>query len=170
MVSTCADYFLLQPQGFTPQSDVDAAALKIEGAHCHVIRALRTAMAPSRVAPLVLTPSSLNDLPARLAPAPSPVEIEEQDAATKAGTSWKGYDRTASLVVLDGARARETSAGSLTHLEILAQADFDGDGSQDSLILTTSGGTEGTWNAVALNLISREADKVVFKVLRTIPL
>lgn len=170
MLSTCADYFLLQPKGFAPTTDVDAAALKVDGAHCHALRALRTAKAPSRVAPLVLTASSLDDLPARLAPAPSPVDIEEQAIAAKGGKSWKAYDKTASLVVIDGAHARVTSAASITQLEILAQADFDEDGSQDSMVLTTSGGTEGTWKEVALTLISRETDKGVFQVLRTIPL
>ena len=170
VVTNCKTYFTLQSEGYAPRVDVDAAALKVEGANCLTLRALRKARSPSRPVAFLLQGNSLGELPADLAPAPSPLELERKTAATRSGSSWHAYDGSAILSVKDPYRGSVAASGSTTDLEILAQADFDGNGTMDTLLLTISGGRTGTWSEIHLRMLTRQFPAAALSVVSELPL
>jgi hypothetical protein len=169
IVTSCASYFALRAKGYEPVSEIDSAALKVEGAKCHAIEALRSAKPASRRWSFELDKDALARLPAALAPAPNPTDIENRAAATQAGKSWRGYDGSASLVPTDASRARVGTLDSTTEIETLGRADFDGDGVDDILLLTVSQGTHGSWREVRLRLLVPAATSPVLRVAKEIP-
>jgi hypothetical protein len=169
-IGTCATYFVLRPQGYEPRSEVDAAALKVEGAKCATLRSLRNAKRPANRLPFALNPRALTTLPADLAPAPSPLERQHREDARRDGKSWQGYDGSASLSLTTSSQARVTSAESITNIEVLGRADFDGDGRDDVMLLTVSGGTKGSWTEVRLRVLTADPSGSVLRVSYELPI
>lgn len=170
VVINCATYFVLQPQRYEPRSEVDAAALKVEGAKCAAVRALRNAKRPTSRFDFALNSQTLATFPADLAPAPGPLQREHRDEAGREGKSWHGYDGDASLAPTAAWQARVTAAESVTNIEVLGRADFDGDGVDQVMVLTVSGGTKGSWTEVRLRVLTLAAGGAVFRVSREIPI
>jgi len=57
-----------------------------------------------------------------------------------------------------------------TKLDVLARADFDGDGNGDLLVRTVSFGTEGSWREVRLRVLSRRQNSAVLALMSELPL
>ncbi|MES1204580.1 MAG: hypothetical protein ABUS79_01460 [Pseudomonadota bacterium] len=169
-VTNCLSHFALQGRGYESRTQVDAAALLVEGARCETVRYLRRAQPARRRLPLVLAGDALERFPALLAPAPSPLERELREIATRNGKSWRAYDATASLSTVAVSQARVTAAESITDIQILARADFDQDGGEDLLVLTVSGGTNGTWHEIHLRLLGFGTAGALLRVVEEIRL
>jgi hypothetical protein len=168
-VTNCATYFVLQAKGFEPVSEIDSAALKVEGAKCHAVEALRRAKPASQTWPFELDQGALAKLPAALAPAPNPSDVESRDTATKAGSSWRGYDGSAAVISTGGGRIKIVAQDSVTKIEILGRADFDGDGVDDIMLLTVSQGTKGSWREIHLRVLTADPAGAILRIAQEIP-
>jgi hypothetical protein len=170
--TSCTTYFALRASGFEAATVVDTAALKLEGAACHTVRALATARPATRdsLRDFRLDDAALSQLPPSLGPQPSPTDLEGRRRATGAGKSWAAYDPRARLTATDATHARVTSGGSTTEIEILARADFDGNGTDDLLVSTVSYGNEGSWREVRLHMLTRAPGKSVLELAQEIAL
>lgn len=167
VITSCRAYFNLK--GYEPVTENDSAALKVEGAKCHAIEALDTVRPASRKVPFTFAPGALEELPAGLSPAPNPADVDLRATATKKGTSWHGYDESASLIITDASRAKVVARDSVSKIEILGRADFDGDGIEDVMLLIISQGTEGSWRDVRLCVVTRAAQADVLRVIKELP-
>jgi hypothetical protein len=156
-MANCTDYLALRVKQYEAATQNDFTAMKLEGSRCHALTALQNARPgsqPTIPAPL-LSDSALSMLPPALGPEATPADRERRENATHAGTSWQTLDPDA-VIVSKGPRAAAVSGSDwTTQLEVLAQADFDGDGREEVLLSTVSYGREGSWREVRLRLLSR---------------
>jgi hypothetical protein len=167
----CSTALVLVDKGYQPMSAVDAAAFKRAVARCQVIKALGAARpATEGLAAFRLDAHALSALPPTLGPQPNPTDIQEREAATRAGQSWREHNPEARVEATNTWQARATGADWTTELELLARADFDADGREDILILTLSYGTEGSWTEVRLHQLTRKDGRQLLQVVRQIPI
>jgi hypothetical protein len=170
--TSCTSYFALRARGFEAATVGDTAALKVEGTACYTIRALASARPAARgsLQEFRLDPAALAMLPPVMGPQPNPADIEGRRRATGAGKSWAAYDPQARLTASDPARARVTAGDTTTEIEILARADFDGNGTDDLLVSTISYGREGSWREVRLHMLTRAPGSPVLEIAQEISL
>jgi hypothetical protein len=173
VMTNCLSYFSLRNAGYEPESDGDTAAMKLEGAKCQTVLALRDAK-PARLMSLEgfrLDDKALESLPPALGPESNPTDLQAREDATRLGTSWHAYDPLARIGhVASPQEVKVTTDQSTTEITVLARADFSGDGADDILIQTLSFGVEGSWREVRLRLLTRDEGKEVLKIVRDFPL
>jgi hypothetical protein len=165
-MTNCETYFTLRKQGYEARSEVDFAAMKVEGARCHALTALRNTASPS-AHPLdrfSLGRDALAELPPALGPEPSPGERERRENATRQGISWSAFDPQATITTRGPESGIVKGPDWTTRLEILVRGDFTGDGTMGVLLRTVSYGTEGSWKEVRLRILSREGNKPVLVI------
>jgi len=172
VITNCESYFAFRGMGYEAQSENDSAAMKIEGARCQALKALRTTAPSSRRPPLPLSlgTDALAFLPPVLGPGPSPGERSRRQDATNQGMSWGAYDPKATIAAPGADSAVVTGPDWTTKLEILARGDFTGDGTTDILLRTVSYGSEGSWREVRLRVLSQDGNKPVMAVKNELPL
>ncbi len=169
VMTDCASYFALRTVGYEPESDGDTAAMKLVGAKCQAVRALRESQPCQRASleTFRLDDSALQKLPPALGPESSPTDVQSREAATRLATPWKAYEPKAHLEhVASPFEAAVTTPDSTTEITVLVRADLDGDGADDILVQTLSFGTKGSWREVRLRLLTRDGDKPVLKIVR----
>jgi hypothetical protein len=169
VMTSCLSYFALRTVGYEPESDGDTAAMKLEGAKCQAIRALRESK-PAQRASLEgfrLDNGALQKLPPALGPESSPADVQAREAATRFGKTWQAYEPLAHLGhVVSPQEAEVMTPESTTEIKLLVRGDLTGDGADDILIQTLSFGTEGSWREVRLRLLTRDGDKPVLRILK----
>jgi hypothetical protein len=169
VMTSCLSYFALRTVGYEPESDGDTAAMKLEGAKCQAVRALRQSK-PSERASLEgfrLDDGALQKLPPALGPESNPSDVQAREAATGFGKTWHAYEPLARLGrVVSPQEAEVTTPESTTEIKVLVRADLDGDGTDDILIQTLSFGTEGSWREVRLRLLTTDGGRPVLKILK----
>jgi hypothetical protein len=171
VAGNCSTALVLMENGYQPMSAVDAAAFKQAVAQCQVIKALATARpAAEGLAAFRLDANALSALPPTLGPEPNPTDIQEREAATRAGQSWRAHDPEARVEANNAWQAKATGGEWTTELELLARADFDADRREDILILTLSYGTEGNWTEVRLHQLTSEDGRKILQVVRRLPI
>ena len=168
VVTNCSTYFKLRPQGFEPMSQPDLAAMKLEGASCEAIRALRSVRPASKgdTKSVVRDSSALSLLPPDLGPEEMPAERQRRESATRQGLARAAVDPRATVTSLDSTSIRVQSDAWRTDVVILGRGDFDGDGSDDLLLQPVSSAREGSWREVRLRLLSRQNGSPVLRVIR----
>jgi hypothetical protein len=171
VASNCSTALALMDEGYQPMSSVDGAAFKQAVAQCQVIKALAAARpATEGVAAFGLDEDALSALPPTLGPEPNPTDIQQREAATRAGQSWRAHDPEARVEASNAWQAKATGGDWTTELELLARADFDADGREDILILTLSYGTEGNWTEVRLHQLTSKNGQKILQVVRRLPI
>jgi hypothetical protein len=169
LMTNCLSYFALRTVGYEPESDGDTAAMKLEGAKCQAVRALRQSK-PSQAASLEafrLDDGALQKLPPTLGPESSPADIQAREAATRFGKTWQAYEPLAHLGrVVSPQEADVTTPESTTEIKVLVRADLNGDGADDILVQTLSFGTEGSWREVRLRLLTTDGYGPVLKIIK----
>jgi hypothetical protein len=170
-MTNCQDYLRLRPQGYEARTEVDFAAMKIEGSRCQALKALERAQPAARTPLRVLVDQAfLTVLPPALGPENTPVDLERRERATREGAAWKALDPDATITIRSPEGATVTGADWTTRVDVLARADFDGDGNGDLLVRTVSFGTEGSWREVRLRVLSRRRNSAVLAVTAELPL
>ena len=172
VMTSCATYLALRERGYEATSETDFAAMKMTGARCQALKILTTTTSQSRgrVARFSLSREALSDLPPALGPEPTPGATTRREGATQQGLSWSAVDPFATYTGRSPDSGVVSGPDWTTKLEILARADFTGDGAVDVLLRTVSYGTEGSWREIRLRVLSRHKDKPVLVIERELPL
>ena len=121
----------------------------------------------SYVRDFILDSDSMDYLPAMVNPSASCDRLCRQYVANERRISWKefaGLDSRSMKYESDYRMKGEVSGSHLT-LEMLARADFNGDGLEDLLLMSHAGAVGGTWGTTNLYVLSRESPDGVLWVL-----
>lgn len=168
-IDSCASYDKLRKEGYYARYNHDMKILLFHTAKCHAIEMLREAnpAKKSYVRDFKLDADSINYLPALVDASASCDRLCRQYVANERRISWKefaGLDSQSMKYEGDYVMEGEVSGSDLT-LEILARADFNGDGLEDLLLMVDADAIGGTWGTTRLYLLSREKPESVLWVL-----
>jgi hypothetical protein len=117
----------------------------------------------SFVAAIDLRKDPLSLLPPTLGPWAEGAERRQNEALEAAGKPWKAaYPRT---VIEQAKQDRITlvTQGSRTIIEILAWADFDGDGTEDLLLAVNHSATAGSYRSYEFQIVGRKDPKATLR-------
>lgn len=138
-------------------------------AKCYAIELLLEARPAKKsyVRDFRLDADSMNYLPAMVKPSPSCDWLCRQYVANERRISWKQFEPTGILSVdhVSDHQIKVETSGTNLSMEILARADFNGDGLEDLLLWVHAGAIGGTWGTTKLYLLSREKPESVLWVL-----
>lgn len=168
-IDSCASRNKLRKEGYYARHNLDMQTLLFHTAKCRAIRMLRKAKPAKKsyVRDFILDSDSMDYLPAMVSPSPSCDELCRQYVANERRISWKefeGLDSRSMNSESDYRMKGQVSGAHLT-LEILARADFNGDGLEDLLLMSRAGAIGGTWGTTRLYLLSRESPDSVLWLL-----
>jgi hypothetical protein len=166
---TCLDQMRLLAERYEGQNNPEHKLFIGVGADCAAIAAMRDARASkvSHIANFRLDAAAPRYLPPVVE---SPINYEMihgARVALRARTPWRGEDWPDHMTVESD---RETTYEDreqawATRVELLARADFDGDGVEDLMVATGNWATEGTYGASDVLILTRFSENEVFRVL-----
>ena len=168
-IDSCASRNKLRKEGYYARHNYDMQILLFYTAECHAIEMLGEAQPAkkSHVRDFKLDADSIDYLPAMVSPSPSCDGLCRQYVANERRISWKEYEGLDSRSMNSESDYRMKGQASGAHLtmEILARADFNGDGLEDLLLMSRAGAIGGTWGTTRLYLLSRESPDSVLWLL-----
>lgn len=111
--------------------------------------------------------TSIDYLPALIDASPSCDFLCRQYRANERGISWRDFEvgEFLSVEIIHKYHMVVTTDTSRADLEILAWADFNGDGTEDMLVQFIGGATHGTWGAQKKYILSRDEPEAVLRAL-----
>lgn len=152
-VDNCSDYLAAVSSGFGPATNYDG---KVSGTfvhECFVLRDLQHARPATSSREYHWEPASPTQLPPVLVPGAREV-TDATEQAEKRGASWKEADATLRVTTISGDQLLAEDANYFYSLDIIARADFNGDGIEDIAVYGTAQGKHGTWAEAAYFVFS----------------
>jgi len=167
IVDTCVSAIELSEKGYWGRGNHNHKILLLQLAKCRAIEMLKRARPAqvSYVRDFVLDRGALGYLPAMVGIAPSCSGRCWQYAANEKRIAWSKVETFLSMNVKRSRELQVETEGWSDWIEILARADFNGDGLEDIVLINNSGATQGTYGATNVFLLSREAPEGVMRVL-----
>lgn len=157
-VGTCDEYLNVVAAGFYPDLSSYAKGTSDYFVYlCYVLRDLQHARAATSGRSYHWTQNSLNELPPMLIVGSKEVWADAEQAA-KRGESWKQYDPTLKINKIEGDLLFPEDADEAYSLEILARADFDGDGTNDIAVYATITGKHSTYRSSEYMILSQTSN------------
>ena len=163
---TCNEFARLIGKGFYSYNPYKFGAALMNDS-CEIARRLKSAQ-PARqsfVRNFVFDETAPDFLPAMLGLGFSCEWACRLHIANEYRISWSAIDMIEEVEVVTEYRVEIATGGSFNHVELMARADFNGDGLEDLLVRTGGSARGGTHSATSLYLLSRETDDSVFFVL-----
>lgn len=152
---TCREFLDLRDQQFSPGDDYQNSREGGFLARCLPLRFLQKAQ-PSRqsyVRDFRWSTNALAELPVLFLPVEQETPAQVQ---ARAGKSWKEYEPTARVTKADGNTLEvDVPDAWQCSLEVVARGDFNGDGTEDLLVLGFRQATGGTFKEFPVFVLTR---------------
>jgi len=165
--ANCIELRLLVDKGYRGAGSHDYWVQEYLLAHCRAIEWMRRARPAKRsfLRDFVLDEEAIHVLPALVDISPSCDFVCRQRVANERPIPLSQFTPVFRITVTSDEEIEIRTLAIETDLSILARGDFNDDGLDDLLLLTSSGATEGTWANAEIYLLSRETPGSVLRVL-----
>ena len=152
-VGSCGNYLDALRGELGPATNYDA---KVSGEfvhECFALRDLQHAKAATSTRAYHWSEASLTQLPPVLVPGAREV-TDAAEQAEKRGASWEQTDPALRVTKINGDELRAEDADYEYSLDIIARADFNGDGIEDIAVYGAAQGKHSTWSHPAYFIFS----------------
>ena len=160
-IGNCSEYLAAVGKGFGPSTNYDA---KVSGEfvhECFALRDLQHARSATSARAYHWSGASLTQLPPVLVPGAREV-TDAAEEAEKRGASWKQADSAVRVTKVSGDQLLAEDANYVYSLDIIARADFNGDGVEDLAVYGAAQGKHSTWADARYFIFSpTSSDKLV---------
>jgi hypothetical protein len=155
-VTTCAGYLAAIGEGYFPLTSYEQGLAYPFTRDCYLLRDLQSARPAIRTVfgTSGWSTTALTELPPLWIIGTRP-DGDRLPGALAAGMSWQTFTPTVRLVRIDRDTLAAEDDGAIYTLEILARADFNGDGVQDLAVLGSTGAKGGTLNYTRYTILTR---------------
>ncbi len=163
---TCAEYLGARDEGYVPATNMDSAFESFYMARCYALRYLAAARPASRtfLSHDGWSAAALDELPPLGLVVERPT-IERWKAAVASGASWRTWQKTAHVKAVRGDTLDVEEEGMAYSLEIVARADFNGDGIEDMLVAEYANATQGSLKYSSVFVLTRLATGGPMRIL-----
>lgn len=173
----CSELFQLLDAGYDAPSNPAFIDLADRVSICRILRDLKRAKPAQRsyLKDFQLNETALNVLPPTVGFSADDGTFDSRNKAAARGISWKQYDPRVRAVTTPGTLEleifepfmEEAGDGKLSYLQIMARADFDGDGFEDIIIRSEEMITDGSFADTKLFLLTKMRQDLAMKILET---
>ncbi len=165
--ANCIELRLLVDKGYRGAGSHDYWVQQYLLAQCRAIELMKRARPAKRsfLRDFVLDEEAIHVLPAMVEDSSSCDFVCRQRVANERPIPLSQFTPVFRVTVTSDQEIEIRTLAIETDLSILARGDFNDDGLDDLLLLTSSGATEGTWANAEIYLLSRETPGSVLRVL-----
>lgn len=172
-ITNCADYLKVVRGKWSSTEPQEEEYILINGLDCHALDLLRNAKPATQDDPFKLTPDANTVLPPDLGVVASDDDVADVRKAGKLNKPWKavapGMNGKVDQSEPDTVVFTDDADGMMARLTEIARGDFTGSGTQEIIIRSVSGATQGTYAATHLYVLGRSDAKPVLVVKKRFP-
>jgi hypothetical protein len=143
-IGNCDEYLNAVGAGFHPATNFDGKISASFVYECFVLRDLQHAGPATSTSSYQWSSAALTQLPPVLVPGAKEI-TDSAERAEKRGESWKQFNPSLRIEKITSDQLLAEDDDMFYTLEILARADFDGDGVEDVAVYGSAYGKHSTW-------------------------